>query len=170
MDKIINLGVGEIAICNHQEIIRTVGIGSCVVVSMYDKKLRIGGLLHAMLPLTPDEEKQFFSGAPQRITEDKGCDCKYQGKYVDTGLEIMVRLLEMAGVKREDLLAKMTGGATMLRFFGNGGSVGERNIEEAKKKLLELNIRLDGEEVGGSVGRMAELNVANGILNVTTKM
>lgn len=170
MENVINLSVGELAICSHKEIIRTVGIGSCIVVGLYCKKLRIGGLLHAMLPQSTPEEKLNNHGMPQKIAEEDGCGCKYFGKYVDDGINALVRLLEKAGAKKEDLRAKMTGGATMLRFFGNGGSIGERNIDEARKQLQLLHIQIEGEEVGGSVGRMAELNVANGILNVTTKM
>lgn len=171
MENIINLSVGEIAICSHKETIRTVGIGSCIVVGLYCKKLRIGGLLHAMLPQAPPEEKLANSGRPQKIAEEENaCGCKYFGKYVDNGLNALVKLLEDAGAKREDLKAKMTGGATMLRFFGNGGSIGERNTLEARKQLQLLRIPIEGEEVGGNIGRMAELNVANGILNVTTKM
>lgn len=170
MSNAINLNVGEMIVCGNREVIRTVGIGSCVVVGIYCKRLQIGGLLHSMLPSAPVTENAQIHDKPQPLNGKEGEENKYYAKYVDQGLEDMIKLMIEAGANKNEMVAKMTGGATMLKFFGSLGNIGDRNVEMAHKKLNEHGIALEGEEVGGRIGRMAELNISNGILDVSTKM
>lgn len=73
------------------------------------------------------------------------------------------------GTKPENLKAKLVGGSKMFRFLsGDDHGIGFRNAEMARKQLLLLGIPIESEDVGGSVGRSAEFNIDNGLVQVMT--
>ncbi len=47
---IIVVGIGACALARSPVKIKTFGLGSCVSITLYDRKERMGGLVHAMLP------------------------------------------------------------------------------------------------------------------------
>ena len=47
------IGVGDIKVSSNQaDVLITYALGSCLGIVAYDPVLRVGGLLHAMLPLS----------------------------------------------------------------------------------------------------------------------
>jgi chemotaxis protein CheD len=141
--------------CNDGEI-RTVGIGSCMVISIYDHEKRVGGMVHAMLPQRD----------PETIKEVCGMEAY---KYVNEAVECLTQALVMRGAKRENLEAKLVGGANMLKTLSEGKyGIGARNLQMAREKLKRMGIPIKGESVGGTAGRMALFNISNGVVNVST--
>lgn len=70
MPNDISVSLGEIQVSeNPQDVLVAYGIGSCVAVGVYDPRLGIGGLLHAVLP----EAGSAANGSSP-------------GKYVNTGI------------------------------------------------------------------------------------
>jgi chemotaxis protein CheD len=47
---IVVVGIGACAVARSPVKIKTFGLGSCVGIVLYDKRERIGGLVHTMLP------------------------------------------------------------------------------------------------------------------------
>ncbi|HET8688023.1 MAG TPA: chemotaxis protein CheD, partial [Methanosarcina sp.] len=47
---IIVVGIGACALARSPVKIKTFGLGSCVGITLYDRRERIGGLVHTMLP------------------------------------------------------------------------------------------------------------------------
>jgi len=50
MKNIITIKTAELAVGHNDDIIKTGSVGSCVVIAIYDKETKIGGLAHSMLP------------------------------------------------------------------------------------------------------------------------
>lgn len=121
-------------------------VGSCLVITLYESKLKIGGMIHAMLHhrSQPGEQPDV--------------------KYVDTAIDIALEKMRSLGAERKHLEAKLAGGANMFGFTNS--DIGKENIESARKKLKEEGIKLIGESTGGSVGRSVEFSVATGIVTV----
>ena len=71
------------------------------------------------------------------------------------------------GAKKENLEAKLVGGANM--FPALKSDIGKENVLAAKLILKKEGIRLVGESVGGSQGRSVEFPIASGIVTVKTK-
>lgn len=161
MTKIIEIRVGEMAVGKNDTVIKTMGIGSCLAVCMFDKEAKIGGMAHAMLPSRRHEA----GGSVTVAKEDPSA------KYVDDSINLLFREILKFGGDISGIEAKLVGGAHMFKSFSEEGcGVGCRNIEMARKKLGELGIPITNEETGGSIGRTAVFNVMNCVLDVNIKM
>lgn len=138
MSKIIKVGMADLNICKSPDGITTLGLGSCVGVALRDPVTKIGGLLHAMLP-------------DSTVVKNNTC----VEKFVDSGLDELVKRMVKAGASRSRLEAKLAGGAQMFAFQRNSDlvKVGERNAEAARKKLKAMHIKLLAEDTGLNFGR-----------------
>jgi chemotaxis protein CheD len=123
----------------------TYALGSCIGICLYDKEIRLGALVHIMLPINME------AGRTNTM------------KYADTGLKETIRQMELRGAKRARLTAKIAGGAKMFDVGGSAlGNIGQRNIESVKLNLKKAGVRLIKEDVGGTLARTLLFDVANG--------
>ncbi len=144
------VGIAQLATCRAPEQLACLGLGSCVAVIVYDPFLRIGGIVHALLPKAP-------------------VVCHNEEKYADSGTKKLVRELVAKGAAKERLIAKLVGGAQMFADLNLAISdIGKANCVEARKALRELGIRLVAEDVEGKRGRSAYLNSETGKVVVET--
>jgi chemotaxis protein CheD len=143
MGSKIIIGIGEYAVVSNPAILVTLGLGSCVGVCIRDKKTRVGGMIHVMLP-----ETQATSGK--------------LSKYAKPGIEIMVNDIIKKGGNLRDLEAKIAGGAAM--FQSKGFDIGKRNVEKVKEVLLSLKIPLVSEDTGQNRARSIEFHLDTGEL------
>jgi chemotaxis protein CheD len=144
----IQVGIAEFKVGREPAVIVTLGLGSCVGVTLYDGFNRVGGLLHVMLPRVAD----FTRGAHK------------PAKFADLGIPVFLKEVLKTGADRRFLEAKIAGGAQMFtgadrKFELN---IGERNIEAVRETLKTLKIRIVAEDVGGSKGRTMMLHTVSG--------
>lgn len=139
MSEIIKVGMADLNTCISPDGITTLGLGSCVGVAIRDPVTKVGGLAHVMLP-----DSTAIRNSEQNIA-----------KFADTGIVELVRKMELLGAKRNRMVAKIAGGATMFAFKTKTDMVmiGERNVEASKKKLKELDIPIIAEDTGANYGR-----------------
>lgn len=154
VSNIVNVGISDLNIVLAPQTIRTLGLGSCVGIVIYDLHNQVGGLSHVMLPhseLTKQSKLNEF-------------------KYVDTAIPILLEKLHSHGARKYALKAKIAGGAQMFQFESNTDSmrIGPRNVEAVQQKLQELNIPIVSMDVGGKRGRTIEFDPQTGILEVRT--
>ena len=147
MGEMIKVGMADLNICIAPDALTTLGLGSCVGVALYDAQMRIAGLVHIMLP---DSTK---------ITHNQN-----RMKFADTCLLDMYHELLARGGLKENLRAKIAGGAKMFAHHSDNEllSVGQRNVEAVKQKLAQLNIKILAEDTGLNYGRTVEFYPANG--------
>jgi chemotaxis protein CheD len=145
------VGIAELHIGQAPQVFKAYGLGSCLAVALYDPGLRIGGLVHSLLP------RRRPGDAPGEAT-----------KYVDAAIRLMVEELTRAGADPARLQAKIAGGANMFEseYVTLIRSIGVRNANSARETLLELGIPLAGEEIGGNRGRTVAFDLATGQLLV----
>jgi len=142
----IKVGIGDYAVAKGKGIISTYGLGSCVGITLYDRVTKVGGLLHALLP-----ESALYGnrGNP--------------AKYVDTGLELLIRDMIKLGASPRRLEAKLFGGAHMFsNVTSENLQIGKRNVEVSKRELKRRGIRIVAEDTGGQGGRTIYLDVSTG--------
>ncbi len=142
------IGIGEYTVSNNNDLIVTLGLGSCVGVCLVDKRKNIGAMIHVMLP---------SSG---------GKDTPKPGKYADTGIKIVLEEMKNKGANLSSLEAKIAGGAAM---FGNSSKtmdIGKRNVETIKDILKNERIKIIAEDTGGNRARSIEFNLENSELMV----
>ncbi|KPJ57885.1 MAG: hypothetical protein AMS16_00495 [Planctomycetes bacterium DG_58] len=128
------------------------GVGSCLVLTLYDRKRRSGALAHAMLPTANGASKE---------TENNS-------RYVDRAVREMLQRMLDQGSQRGDLQAKIAGGANM--FDAPGRDIGKENVSSAKEALRRENVSLVAECVGGANGRSIEFCVTSGVMTIKTKL
>ena len=141
MAEMIKVGMADLNVCHSPDAITTLGLGSCVGVVIYDKERKIAGKVHVMLP---DSTKV-------RQNQNKA-------KFADTGIDLLIEMLQKEGAMKSSLTAKIAGGAQMFAFTSNNDMlrVGERNVEAVKAKLKSMGIRILAEDTGLNFGRTVE--------------
>lgn len=143
----IDVATSSFAIGQPPQILHTSGIGSCMVICLYDTISKTGALGHIMLPHQHENDNE-----PLR--------------YLDSALPIILSKF----VHKQNLVATLVGGANMFPDLWSGEkSVGNQNILTIKKILKELNIPIVKEDTGGNSGKSLEFELEHGIVNVYDK-
>ena len=140
MSEIIKVGMADLKTCVSPNGVTTLGLGSCVGIAVRDPVTKVGGLAHIMLP-----DRTAIRNSHLNVA-----------KFADTGIVELVNQMEKLGAKRNRMVAKIAGGATMFSFQGGStamGQVGLRNVEATKAKLKELKIPILAEDTGANYGR-----------------
>lgn len=144
----------------------TTGVGSCIVIVLYDSEAKIGGLAHPMLP--DDKFEKDNGEVPQRIDPTLLIG---SARTVNHAIDSVLAGIEAMGGKRERCVAKVAGGAHMFTLFdAPSGGVGKQNIEAVREKCSKEKINVIAEDTGGSIGRIVEFDVQSGLMNVTTRI
>lgn len=147
--QIVRVKMADLNTAKSPEILLTSGLGSCIGVTLYDSRKRIGGMAHVMLP---------DSTAMRSQTN--------LAKYADTAMSILLEKLLALGVEKRRLEAKMAGGAQMFNFGSDNDlmRIGARNREAVMKMLDQFKIPLIAEDTGESHGRTMEFHTENGLV------
>jgi chemotaxis protein CheD len=164
MENEIQIKTGELIVERDDKIIRTGSIGSCIVICIYDKEAKIGGLAHSMLPTRRDSQKVELGSvdfSPHNTS----------GKYADESVDNLIYGLKKIGAKIENMEAKLVGGASMFRkLMGDKNGIGFQNIESARNQLKKNGIRIDNEDTGGNSGKAITFNLKNGLVDIITTL
>ncbi len=155
MSNVRSVSIGEMVISNSSDdVLVAYGLGSCVAVCLYDPVKKVSGMLHALLPSMPQNEK--VNGMP--------------AKFVDQGIPILLNEVMALGAQKSRLTVHICGGAHMLLSpgFKQALNIGERNVVAAKEGLQAAGLQIKAEAVGGNSGRTVKLYVASGLITVKT--
>ena len=145
IERKLTVGIADMKLLQGEGTLITYALGSCIGLCFHDPKLRLGALLHIMLPLNME------AGRIHPL------------KYADTGIKETLKQMEAKGALRSRMTVKIAGGAKMFEVSGAGlGNIGQRNIESVHTILKRENIRLVAENVGGTVARTLLFDVASG--------
>ena len=121
-------------------------LGSCVAVTLWNPKRRIGGMCHFLLP-----------------TRTRPPHAPRDGKYGDEAIGMMVDAIRRAGTRPQDYEAHLYGGAdTMPDIERAMRYVGERNIETGWRLIDQFGFNLVGVDVGENVPRVVRMNLLTG--------
>lgn len=124
----------------------TFSLGSCIGVSLYDPSVKVGGLLHFMLPDSTID--------PQKAQ-------KNPWMFADSGIPLFFKEAYRLGAEKKRLEVKVVGGAQILddsRFF----NIGKKNYMALRKIFWANQVLISAEEVGGNVHRTFSLELSSG--------
>ncbi|MDD3839685.1 MAG: chemotaxis protein CheD [Clostridia bacterium] len=153
MKNVTKVGMADLNIAKHPDILVTLGLGSCVGVALYDSVGKLAGLAHIMLPYSFKSKK---SNNPY--------------KFADTAIIELIKKMTKAGANINRITAKLAGGAQMFSISDTNNllNIGERNISACKEVLNHLKIPIISEDVGGNYGRTIEFYSEDGRLFIKT--
>jgi chemotaxis protein CheD len=131
------LKIGQFYFGGGRTKIRTL-LGSCVSITMWHPRLKIGGMCHYMLPQRGMGETASAAA---------------EGNYADEVMEMFLRELRDAGTQPKDYIVKLFGGGCMFTDTGtlrtDVREVSARNISAGKSLLAEHGFIISAEHSGG---------------------
>lgn len=142
-----SIRMGELGVCRDTGLLRTL-LGSCLGVALYDRRLRLAGLAHIVLP-----KSNGIVALP--------------GKYADTAVPELIRQMQaLATGESLRLTAKLAGGANMFNSTSSPATIGASNIAAVERILDELRIPVIGRHLGGEQGRRMMLDATTGTVTI----
>jgi chemotaxis protein CheD len=147
----IFLQPGEFYFGDEYTRIRTL-LGSCVAITVWHPRLRVGGMCHYLLP------------GRKRLVGD-GLD----GRYADEAIELFRREMQAAGTRPQDYQIKLFGGGSMFPALNDlaagrrrpqlgdraalgldaGPDVASRNIFVGRQLITAQGLKITSEHLGG---------------------
>lgn len=146
----IKVGIADMKMARQEGVLITHALGSCIGIVFWDKQIKLGAMVHIMLP-------EATAGATNKF------------KFGDTGVEETLKKLAVFGGQPSRYMCKIAGGAQMFPTGGNAGSlgnIGQRNIESVKAALLKAHIPIVREDVGKNFARTMSMDVATGEVKI----
>lgn len=143
----IIIGVSDMKVSNNsRDTLITYSLGSCIGVIIYDPTVKVGGLLHFMLP-------------ESELDKDKAQKNPYM--FADTGIPSLFKQSYKLGAVKQRMRVVVVGGAQVLDqkgFF----NIGKRNYMAVRKIFWKNKVMVDYEDIGGSVNRTVKLDIGSG--------
>jgi chemotaxis protein CheD len=141
--------MGEIAVSRApDDVLVSVGLGSCIGLALVCRRLRACGLAHVMLP-----ESAGRNGLDR------------PGKYADQAVPALLAGLGRLGARPTALDAVVVGGAQM--FTGaTGMEIGARNEAAVRAALARAGVTVTAAATAGALGRTIRVHVADGTVTV----
>ena len=125
-------------------------LGSCVAITLWHPRLRLGGMCHSMLP-GPSEE-----------------DFDEDGRFIDGALRVFERQIRARGAVMRDFEAKVLGGGRMFApsTFDASREIGRLNIDSALDELERRGVRLAAKHCGGTGPRRVLFDLRSGEVRI----
>jgi chemotaxis protein CheD len=139
---------GEFAVAHEGCQIRTL-LGSCVSVTLWHRKRRVGAMSHFLLWSRPRRD----SGKP------------LDARYGEEAVPMMFEQLAVAHAPLHECEAKIFGGGKMFRDWSDrsgAGSVGEQNGRAARLLLQQMKVEVVAESLFGHGRRNIIFDVGTG--------
>jgi chemotaxis protein CheD len=114
--------------------IRTL-LGSCVSITFWHPQRRIGGMCHYMLP------------SRKRANDDQ-----LSGKYGNEAMAMFMGEVARHKSRPQEYEIKIFGGGSMMESLGRHAmaeNVAERNVQQARRLMLEYGLTIKAESLGG---------------------
>ncbi len=147
------VGVADMKVSNNlEDTVITYSLGSCIGLVIYDPVVRVGGILHYMLP-------------ESSIDTEKAQINPYM--FADTGIPRLFKTAYHLGAKKQRIKIYVAGGAEILDrkgFF----NIGKRNYLALKKMFFKNKVVIDKQDVGGHLNRTIRIEIATGDIFIKT--
>jgi len=128
-EQTIHVIQGDHRVSDHPDLVLTTVLGSCVAACLHDPVRKIGGMNHFLLPDVPGSRDI---------------------RYASAAMEQLVNSLLKMGGRRDRLVAKLFGGARMIKGLPD---IGQRNGEAALAFLRGEGIGVSAQSLGGTQAR-----------------
>ena len=130
----------------------TYSLGSCIGITIYDPAVKVGGLLHFMLP-------------DSKIDVEKAQKNPFM--FADTGIPLLFKEAYKLGGEKGRMKVKVAGGSQILDETGFF-NIGKRNTMALRKILWANNVLIAAEDVGGNGNRTVSMEVSSGKVWIKT--
>jgi len=149
------LKTGDADVGEHFDVLFTGGIGSCVVICLWDRITKIGGMAHMPLAHSNDSISESFRSL---------------GMSPDIAVPYLLDKMISMGATHKNIVVKIAGGGNMFASISTdnnfmndvGGNIVRKTVEVVESKKLFITKRA----VGGHFGRSVEFTLETGAMKV----
>lgn len=151
MKKIV--GVAEMELSNDPgDSIVAYSLGSCIGLAVYDPQVRVGGIVHFMLPDSSIDKSRAKNNPLM---------------FADTAVPELLKGIQALGASRSRLHTCVAGGAEILNQTGFF-NIGKQNFISVKKLFSKEKLLIHKKNIGGNINRTIRLEISTGNLYVKT--
>lgn len=138
---------GELRVTTGGSALLETHLGSCVGVCMFDRRARVGGLAHILLPKGSKEKEALFPA-----------------RYASTAIPLLLKEMARFGASRENIVAEIAGGGLMLtnQKVSVEFNIGRRNLDMVREILAQEKIPVINKVIGGNLGRVISFDPGSG--------
>jgi chemotaxis protein CheD len=147
----IVVGVADMKVSNNPaEHLITYALGSCLGITIYDPCVKVGGLLHIMLPdssinLHKKDLNPFM--------------------FADSGIPLFFKETYRLGAQKARMVVKFAGCSQIADESGIF-NIGKKNYSAARELLEKNNITVTAEHCGSVISRTMILNIDTGAVTL----
>lgn len=140
-EQVINLSPGEVYFGYAPKIIKTL-LGSCVAITIWHEKLKIGGMCHYLMAKHSHKNEENLY------------------KYGTHALNYLFQQMSAFSAAQEYQVC-LFGGSNMY-IINTQPTIGEQNVNFAKKWIKNNNLNLINEDTLGQMSRKITLDLSTG--------
>lgn len=129
-----------------ESLLSTSPLGACLGIAVYDPEVKVGGLLHSLMPASELD--------PVRAA-------KRPGMFLDTGLAALLEAVQKLNAKTSNLRICVAGAAQILdeaSIF----DIGKINCESLAALLKQHSLEIYAQSVGGRTNCSMEMAIGTG--------
>ena len=145
MKETIEINTGEVKVGRSNSILTSNAIGSCVAITAYASRKKVGAVAHVMLP----------GKSPENAILPKT-------RYAADAVETIIKEMAGAGASPNDIEACLVGGSNVLKR--DDVAVWQDNIDSIVDILKGRGITVRARALGGPNRKSVSLDIENGIV------
>ena len=150
-DLNITVDISDLKVSNNPDVtLVTYSLGSCIGLAVWDPEVKVGGMLHYMLP-------------DSSISKEKAR--ANPAMFADTGIPALFKACYKLGAQKQRMIVKVAGGAQLMDESGFF-NIGKRNYAALRKMFWRNKVMIAAEDIGGMVNRTIRLNIGAGNLSM----
>ncbi len=144
--KDVFLRPGEFCFAEAGTRIRTI-LGSCVAITLWHPKLRVGGMCHYML------------GNPRPLNP-----ARLDGRYAEDAVELFLREILQRHTQPREYQVKIFGGGNMFPALikSQSENIGQRNMNLGQELLRDNGFQIQASHLGGNGYRRIIFDIGSG--------
>ncbi len=145
--KLVTVDMADFKVSHDPSVeLITYALGSCIAITIYEPQLRVGGMIHYMLPNS--------TVAPAKAEA-------VPAMFADTGIPMLFKESYKLGCVKPNLIVKVAGGGHLYDDQGVF-NIGKRNYAVLVKIFQKTGVVVAAEDVGGMKSRTVRLSIADG--------
>ncbi|MCK5679679.1 chemotaxis protein CheD [bacterium] len=149
--SLVTVGIADLKVSKDPgDTLVTYSLGSCIGLAIYDPVVKVGGLLHYMLP-------------DSSINKDKAA--KNPAMFANKGIPLLFKECYSLGADKKRMIIKVAGGSQIMDDAGTF-NIGKRNYAILRKMFWKNNVMIDNEDIGGNCNRTMYMEIGDGKINL----
>nr|WP_320190581.1 chemotaxis protein CheD [uncultured Desulfobacter sp.] len=147
------VGVADMKVSNRTgDTIVTYSLGSCIGLAIYDPQIKVGGMLHYMLPNSAIDPVKAKSNPFM---------------FADTGIPELFKQIYALGAEKSRIKVFVAGGSEIMEQEGIF-NLGRQNYSALMQILNKNNVSIWKQAVGGYSNRTIKMEITSGNIYLKT--